>query len=389
MTAAEPVKSTHRVEVVPVRLEPIPGADKVALARVHGYTCVTARDQWADGALGAYVPPDSLVDPARPEFAFLARDARGDGLVRIKAKKLRGVLSFGLLVPAPPGSRAGDDVAARLGVTHYEPPVKGFGGVPGTSLGGEECAGPPLGHVPTYDVEAFRRYAHEVFTPGEPVVVTEKIHGANARYTFCGGRMYCGSRTAWKREYPSYDHLSPEDIAARFRAADAALEAAAALRRAEALVADLKARPRQKNLWWQALDRTPDLRAFCEAHPGVVVYGEVYGAVQDLAYGHKAGEVSFAAFDLWADGRWASWLEARAMTAGTGLPWVPVLPAADGYPAFHFDALCAMAEGQSTVPGADHVREGVVVRPPVERRDDRIGRVQLKIVGCGYLERSK
>lgn len=39
----ETTKSTHRVEVVPVNLEPIEGADRVALARVFGYTCVTAK----------------------------------------------------------------------------------------------------------------------------------------------------------------------------------------------------------------------------------------------------------------------------------------------------------------------------------------------------------
>ena len=40
-----------------------------------------------------------------------------------------------------------------------------------------------------------------------------------------------------------------------------------------------------------------------------------------------------------------------------------------------------------SVIGADHVREGFVVKPTAECFDDRIGRVILKMVGEGYLLR--
>lgn len=38
---------------------------------------------------------------------------------------------------------------------------------------------------------------------------------------------------------------------------------------------------------------------------------------------------------------------------------------------------------------ADHVREGMVVKPVHERFDDRIGRVVLKLHGEGYLTRKE
>lgn len=66
-------KSTHRVEVVPVVLERRPGADSLSIVRVvAGYTVCVKTADWRGRALGAYVPPDSLVDTGRPEFAFLA-----------------------------------------------------------------------------------------------------------------------------------------------------------------------------------------------------------------------------------------------------------------------------------------------------------------------------
>lgn len=39
------------------------------------------------------------------------------------------------------------------------------------------------------------------------------------------------------------------------------------------------------------------------------------------------------------------------------------------------------------MPGADHVREGFVVKPIRERQDPRLGRVFLKMAGEGYLLR--
>ena len=385
MTEVEEKKSTHKVEVVRVNLEDIPGSDFVGLARVHGYTCVTNKEQWrGTDLLAAYLPPDSLVDVARPEFSFLARDAKADGKARIKAKRLRGVLSFGLLVPAPEGSAVGDDVSELLGVEHYDPAVRTQNANRGGLFMGGEAATAPDVYCVKYDLEAGRRYAKQLFEPGEPVVISEKIHGANARYVFHDGRMHCGSRTEWKKEYPDYGHVTVESLAATGKVDEA---------RAKEIVERLRDSPKTKNLWWQALDRTPALREFCERNPGTVVYGEVYGAVQDLNYGRQKGEVSFAAFDLMRDGRFLDYPESQEL-AHESLPWVPVLSA--GYPGhefyaepFDFDRVCELAEGKTLVPGADHVREGVVVRPVRERRDDRLGRVVLKWVSAGYLERAK
>jgi hypothetical protein len=65
------------------------------------------------------------------------------------------------------------------------------------------------------------------------------------------------------------------------------------------------------------------------------------------------------------------------------LPWVPAV-----YVGAYDEALVEMAsDGASLMPGADHLREGIVVRPLIERTDPEIGRVQLKIVSNAYLER--
>ena len=44
-------------------------------------------------------------------------------------------------------------------------------------------------------------------------------------------------------------------------------------------------------------------------------------------------------------------------------------------------------EGMSVMPKAKHVREGIVIKPTVERYDNHFGRVILKLPGEGYLTR--
>lgn len=138
-----------------------------------------------------------------------------------------------------------------------------------------------------------------------------------------------------------------------------------------------------RNLWWRVLSYTPEIESLCRDNPRVVLYGEVYGNVQSLKYDLGAG-IKFAAFDVYdpvmgfLDAKWA-----RHLCEVYGVPQVPLLDVC-GY---DFDAIATLAEGQSTI--ASHVREGCVVKPLEERWNDKIGRVILKCVGAGYLEKDK
>lgn len=315
--------STHMVEVVPVALEKHPNADSLSVVHVYGYTVCVKTADWEGHHLGAYIPPDSIV-PDVPEYAFL------NGSRRIKVRKLRGIVSMGMLVKAPPGAKAGDDVMEQLGVTHYEPQIK-------LSPGEEDV--PPAGYCPTYDVENARRYAAEVFVPGEELWVTEKIHGANGRFCFDGERFHCGSRTTWKKES-------------------------------------------ETNIWWRALRAHPEVQQFLRENPQYVIYGEVYGQVQDLRYGME-GKVRIAVFDLFYLGDWLD--PAAARMVAPELPWVPIV--ASRVP-FSMEVLEALAEGASFMPGADHIREGIVAKPLIERTHPVVGRVHLKVISNAYLERS-
>lgn len=324
------MKSTHRVDVTRIlEIQPHPNADALEIAKVFGFTCCVAKGQFRAGDLAAYIQPDSLVDVSRPEFAFLANQAK-DGLVRIRVRKLRGVHSQGLLLPARKEWLEGQDVAEILGVMHYEPPFD-------IRTGGE-TAKPPMVTAPTYtDIANLRRYL-DVLVHDEMVIIMEKVHGTSGRYVHDGERLHAGSHREWK-----------------VRAPDSA--------------------------WWQAAEGC-ELEEKLQAHPGLVLYGEVYGWIQSLRYGASRGErPRIAFFDAMSEGRFLDFVDFHKVLFDLDLPIVPLLYVGGWDP-----KLIVQAEGQSLVARAEHIREGFVVRPELERWDERIGRVILKCVGNGYLE---
>ena len=323
------MSSEARVEVIRIgAIEPHGNADVLGVVMVHGgYPVCVRLSDWQPGALAAYLPVDSVVDTSRPEFAFLDRP-------RIKAKRLRGVFSMGLLVPAPDGAQEGDDVTDALGVTHWDPEAHRSG----VHCGGEDEPGPDGWIFPTYtDIEPLRRHRNAL-VPSEPVIVSEKLHGANARFAWDGERLWVGSHNRIKRD-------------------------------------------NDNNTWW-TVARQCRIEERLRDFPKRVFFGEVFGKVQDLHYG-IAG-VDLRVFDVFdgTTGRYLDDQDARNMAAACGLPWVPILYHGPWDP----DRTDEWAEGPSTLAG--HVREGFVVKPTHERYA-HMGRVIIKMHGEGYLTRKE
>lgn len=319
---------THKAEVCRITLENHNNADSLEVCRIFGFTCCVRKGDFTDGQLAVYIQPDSVVDSTRPEFSFLA------GHERIKVKRLRGVVSMGLLIPAPEAAVEGDDLAEHFGITHYEPPL------PGSTCG--EVEGGPVGiYAPKYDVESMYRHKH-LFIEDEEVIATEKIHGANSRFVYAPDedRMYCGSKNEWKRQS-------------------------------------------EGNLWWKALKSNPWIEEFCRKNPGDILYGEVFGNVQTLKYGAKPNDTFFCAFDVLRNGEWREFDEWTKDAPIEGV--VPLIYRGP----FDFQKLIELSDGSSTIPNAGHIREGIVVRPVKERIDDHLGRVHLKMIGNSYMEKCK
>lgn len=318
----------HHVEVIRVgQVTPHPNADRLETTMVGGYPVCFAKGEYKPGDLAVYVPVDSVVPDNDTRWSFL------DGHTRIKAKRLRGVFSMGLLTKPEPTWVLGQEVGTDLRITKYEPFVENP----------EQNESDP-GIAPVYGVEGWRRWANrQVFGPEEQVVVMEKLHGENARFTWHQNRMWCGSHGKWK----------PDTLTSQ---------------------------------WWGAarLYSVPEKLGILNS--SVVLYGEILGHVPDMNYGHNQKARGLAFFDaLDANTRtFLNWADFKSLMTRLQLPTAPVLY--EG-PFKGFDS--GECEGLTTYPQAfgKHIREGFVIKPQTERYDNEIGRVALKLHGSAYLLR--
>ena len=168
--------SSHSVNVIEITdIRPHENAERLEIVPVGGWQAVVRKGQFKVGDRAIYIQPDYIVPTARQEFSFLAKEGRDRH--RLRAVRLRGALSFGLLIPVPEivaDADVGDCVMDRLEIARYEPPVKSFRG------GGDDHELPetewPSVYAPKFDIESIQNFL-DAFQPGEPVIVTEKLHG--------------------------------------------------------------------------------------------------------------------------------------------------------------------------------------------------------------------
>ncbi|MCZ0978851.1 RNA ligase (ATP) [Streptomyces diastatochromogenes] len=348
--------STLRVTAEVLTVHPHPNADALELAQVGLYRAVVAKGAYATGEVAVYIPEQAVLPLGLVEELGLTGRLAGGNADRVKAVRLRGELSQGIVcrpraladADLVKAAAEGTDFAERLGITKWVPPIP-------PTMNGDVEAAPDL--LPWVDIENLRRYP-DLFEAGEPVVLTEKLHGTACLLTFHAedGRVQVSSKG--------------------FGAKGLALQ------------------EDPRNLYWRAV-HGHGLAAVAErlakrlGARRVGLFGEVYGSgVQDLAYGADARSetVGYALFDVSAeiDGQ-VRWLDPEDVVEAGEVPLVPRLYSGP----YDLDTVLAHASGRETVSGREtHLREGVVVRPVTERYSPVTGgRAIAKAVSPAYLTR--
>jgi len=348
--------STHEVIIVKIdNIEKHPNADKLSIIKLFdgGFTAIVKTGDFKIGDLAIYIEPDYIVPPT-PRFSFLDKP-------RIRCKRLRGVQSQGLLLPVLETDTEfteGKDVMKLLEIVRFVPTQKAgkYLRTAGLVQSQKEIsfsssrtkAPEALKNVKAYDIESIRKNI-KAFTPGEEIIATEKIHGCNSRYTFLSteNKIFCGSREEWK--------ANSEDC-----------------------------------LWWSILDKNPWIETFCRANPDHILYGETFGQVQDLKYGAGPSDIFFRVFDVLTSlssehvedsSGW--WDYSRLEESFSQEQLCPVVYRGP----FDFEILQTLSLNNSLIPGANHLSEGIVIRPIVERKQFK-HRVFFKLVSDKFLEKS-
>ncbi|MEU3029543.1 RNA ligase (ATP) [Streptomyces incarnatus] len=346
--------STLRVTAEVLTVHEHPNADALELAQVGLYRAVVAKGAFRSGEVALYIPEQAVLPDDLIEELGLTGRLAGAAADRVRAVRLRGELSQGIV--CRPKALDGDDLAVaavegtdfaeRLGITKWVPPIP-------PTMNGEVERAPEL--LPWVDIENIQRHP-DIFTPGEPVVLTEKLHGSACLLTYVAdeGRVYVSSKG--------------------FGATSLAL----------------KEDPR--NLYWRAVHAhgVPEAAARLAERLGarrIGVFGEVYGAgVQDLTYGAdgRRASLGYAVFDVSAEIEGTvRWLDTAVLDGE-----LPVVPRLYEGP-YDIGRVLSVASGRETVSGRElHLREGVVIRPAGERYSAVTGgRAIAKAVSPAYLTR--
>ncbi|MGW5863944.1 RNA ligase (ATP) [Streptomyces sp. NPDC055239] len=351
--------STLRVTAEVLTIHEHPNADALELAQVGLYRAVVAKGAYRTGDVALYIPEQSVLPAELIEELGLTGRLAGGKSDRVKAVRLRGELSQGIVcrpralaeVDLARAAARGTDFTERLGVVKWVPPI------PPTMSGDVESA-PDL--LPWVDIENVQRYP-DVFAPGEPVAVTEKLHGSACLLTYVAREGDRGGRV----------HVSSKGFGSK----------------------SLALKEDERNLYWRAIHGhgVAGAAAALAERLGarrVGIFGEVYGdGVQDLTYGAdgRRETLGYAVFDVSAeiDGE-VSWLDPATVLDGR-LPLVPRLYEGP----YDAERVLELASGRETVSGRGlHLREGVVIRPATERYSPITGgRAIAKAVSPAYLTR--
>lgn len=322
--------SIFKVEVVKIdSINPHPNADRLDIASIEGmaYQVITAKGNFQAGDLAFYFPIDSVIpDNFLDKFGIRSYYSK-----KLRAAKLRGIFSEGLLIPVEADFKGniGDDVTEHFGVTKYEYPI------PQNMSGDVESA---IGQYKFPSPEHLKRYRN-VLQLGEEVVVTEKIHGTNFTVLIDEDGTHVSSHNYfWKNNATN------------------------------------------KNLVY--------IRAYNEYEclqnlpVNTQIFGEIYG-VQDIKYGLSNGKIGIAIFAVRSNGKFLDFEESRTFCNQYSLPQVPVLYKG----AYSWEAVAQFNNADSVVD-KNSIMEGVIVQPVKERTHPEIGRVVLKLISDRYLLRS-
>lgn len=332
-----------------------PNADKLEIAVVGGWRVITQKDLHKVGSLAVYFPPDSELDQSWTDKFGITKycaPVKGTTRYRIKAARLRGEASFGVLHPLDNDWQIEQDVTEFYGVTKWEPPTPSIDGDSET----------PVTTFHTYtDIENWQNYP-AIFQDDEQIIITEKLHGSNARI----GKIrvdddfvyMCGSHSVRRKEFNNKG---------------------------------------QKSDYWGPLESVKQLLDdLCDNENNVIVFGELLGT-QDMKYGLKQGAKGFAMFDIAINGQYLDYKSGKVSDRPDFLSICCRYPEIITVPVLHCgpyskETITKSTDGYTAFCDIDKIddfrgREGIVFKPVRERTDPVLGRVILKSVSVDYHSR--
>lgn len=402
--------SQFECPVVRVTIEPHDNADSLEIARVGGFMSIVKKGQFQTGDLAVYIPEQSILPEWLLKLLGFWDDLNGKGKLsgsagtRVKAMKLRGVLSQGLLVGGPQcfegsGTPAyamlpphnipehetptgafdlsvsfeeGECAAEAMGITKYEPKVP-------THMAGR-VAGGDLDATIGYDFENIKKFP-TLFEEGEQVVMTEKIHGTFVQVGLIPEAIWSGKSWADKMLGFMVDGCDYKAVVTSKG------QGAKGLLLDTADTGNLYVKTASELMLWNSLIALR-VELGVPVDKPIFLLGEIFGpGVQDgFTYGQ--GSHTFRAFDIYvgtrSDGYFVDYETMLGLCEDWDIKTVPLLYRGP----FNAGVLELHTNGKTHLTTVNpHMREGVVVKAVREGCHPKYGRKIAKSISEQYLLR--
>lgn len=183
-----------------VEVKEHPNADKLEIARVFDFDVIIGKGQYNVGDAVLYIPVDSILPGFIEEQVFATSKVKLNKS-RVRATKIRGVVSHGLLVNISflfdkglnLGSvQVGKDYKELLGITKYQPPEDQNNGPRSPTLRNKPKENP---YFRKYNGIDNIKWYPDAFKETDEVVIQTKLHGTHVRF----GKAPFVANTLWKR----------------------------------------------------------------------------------------------------------------------------------------------------------------------------------------------
>jgi RNA ligase (TIGR02306 family) len=326
------------------KLFPHSGAERLELCKVGTFQLVVQKGLYRDGDIIIVAPEKSLLPPDLAQRYVNSETGisylHGLDKNRVGTIRLRGEISQGVIIPNTGFEDLpfDQDISEALGITFYEAPIP-------SQLAGEveSLSSKTSAHFTQHDVEQFGIYQNE-FVTGEPVLVTEKLHGSQGVY-------YRNSNLEWV--------VTSKGLAQK----------------------GLGLKENTANAYWAAAKNIGLLEAVNQIFPDgeVQVFGEVLPIQKGFSYGQQNPTLKI--FKVARDG---VILPHKALPQWFKDNFVPVLYTGG----FDVEQILPLKDGLETVSGKGlHIREGVVLTPAVPRSNADNHDLAVKLISEKYAKK--
>jgi len=317
-------------------------ADSLEIAKVLGWTVIVKKGEFKPGDLCVYCEVDSIM-PERDEFEFLRNKH-----FRIKTMRLRGVISQGICFPMPilygsevpnkevefePVWHEGDDVTDTLGIIKYDPPVPAC--LSGQVKGMRPSFVPKTDETRIQVVPGVLKRCN-----GKKLYITEKLDGSSGSYYWKDGDSGVCSRK-------------------------------------------LDIKEDDNNSFWKVAHKYDMISKMGGYNRNIAIQGELLGpGVQGNKY--KLSDHDLFVFNVYDIDK-SEYVNLDEMIKVVGLLGMKMVPMVGEITLDNttVEQMVEMAAGKSAL--CETKREGIVLRPFEEERDDELGRLSIKVINPGFL----